>query len=51
MAAHPVGLVPKHIWDAKRKMKIKEAIIRYVEANQPIPVEWVEEYNELLELR
>jgi hypothetical protein len=44
----PLGLTPKYIVEAKRLQEIREAIIRYCEARKEIPMEWVEEYNELV---
>lgn len=44
----PLGLKPKHIHDEERMMAIREAIKRYVEAKKQIPLEWVNEYNELV---
>lgn len=43
----PLGLTPKSVWDTHRLIEIKEAIKRYIEVNKPIPIEWIEEYNEL----
>lgn len=45
----PLGIVPKFIWKEQRLMKLREAIDRYLDANQRVPIEWIEEYNELLE--
>ncbi|AAK79868.1 hypothetical protein BJV85_002090 [Clostridium acetobutylicum] len=45
----PTGLEPHTIWVGKRIQDIKEAMDRYTEANKSIPIEWVNEYNELLE--
>lgn len=44
----PLGLVPKYIHEEKRLHAIREAIIRYVQEGYVIPLEWVEEYNELI---
>lgn len=33
----------------QRLGELRDAIDRYLEANQRVPVEWIEEYNELLE--
>jgi len=46
----PIGLVPKYIWLAQRKEEIKAAIFRYIEAGEPLKEEWIEEYNEIIEL-
>ena len=45
----PVGLRPRHIAAAARINEIGEAIIRYCQSEYLVPMEWVEEYNELLE--
>ena len=45
----PLGLCPKDLLKQRRKIDIKEAIIRYLDANYPIPSEWVEEFNDILE--
>lgn len=44
----PLGLRPKKFWNEERVNNIIQAINRYVCANKQIPVEWVEEYNELI---
>lgn len=46
----PIGLVPKHIRLAQRKEEIKAAIFRYIESKKQIKEEWIEEYNEIIEL-
>ena len=43
----PLGLKPRLIHDSERKQSIVDAIWRYVESNQDIPIEWMEEYIEL----
>lgn len=43
-----IGLMPKSTHDCQRLSAIKEAFGRYTEALEPIPVEWVQEYNELI---
>ena len=45
----PLGIIPKKIWKEQRLGDLRDAIDRYLEANQRIPIEWIEEYNELLE--
>lgn len=44
----PEGLMPKEIHDMHRVHDIKMAITRYLEHRKPIPLEWIEEYNELV---
>lgn len=48
MERPPLGLLPKDIHRIKRFNDICEAIVRYYNTNWPIPVEWIEEYNELI---
>ena len=45
----PLGIIPKKIWKEQRLGELRGAIDRYLEANQRVPIEWIEEYNELLE--
>jgi hypothetical protein len=45
----PLGLTPKCIWRLQRVQDISEAIERYTAANKAIPLEWVEEFNSLVE--
>jgi hypothetical protein len=45
----PLGIMPRKFWEEKRAWDIMEAINRYLQANTPIPSEWIEEYNELIE--
>lgn len=47
----PLGLIPRSIWEEKRIDDIIGAIGRFTDARKPIPVEWVEEYNELVRRR
>ncbi len=44
----PIGLIPKSINDQKRYHEVCEAITRYYNASLEIPIEWIEEYNELV---
>lgn len=46
----PLGLTPKHIRQSQRLNEIRGAIARYYDANKELPIEWVEEYNELIRL-
>lgn len=43
----PLGLKPRYIHDEQRVDDICRAMIRYMNNKQPIPIEWLEEYNEL----
>ena len=44
----PLGLRPKRFSDIERLNEIRSAISRYYDAELPIPIEWIEEYNQLL---
>lgn len=41
--------MPRYIWDETRILTLISAINGYVTANKAIPIEWIEEYNELIE--
>ncbi len=45
----PLGIIPKNMWKKQRLKELRDTIDRYLEANQRVPIEWIEEYNELLE--
>jgi hypothetical protein len=49
----PLGLVPKKFHDERVKSKrfneVCGAIARYYDAGMKINIEWIEEYNELVE--
>ncbi len=47
----PIGVMPRHLWNERRVNDITQAIHRRVVAEQKIPTEWVEEYNELVKKR
>ena len=36
-------------WKKQRLKELRDAIYRYLKAHQRVPIEWIEEYNELLE--
>jgi hypothetical protein len=40
----PLGIMPKYIWDSRRFQDLQYVIARYLEANQPIPPQWVDEF-------
>ena len=44
----PMGLRPRFIIDEERLKEVKSAIIRYLDAQILVPVEWLKEYNELI---
>ena len=43
----PIGLKPRWLHETNRIQDIIDAIKRYSEAKEPIPIEWVDELNEL----
>lgn len=43
----PLGAPPKFVRDGLRISELKEAIIRFLQSNWPIPKEFVTEYNQL----
>lgn len=45
----PLGITPRFIMAENRFADIDDAIKRFVEAYQPIPVEWIEERNEIID--
>ena len=49
----PLGLIPKKLHDervkAQRFNEVCGAIARYYDAGMKINIEWIEEYNELVE--
>ena len=47
--APPIGLIPKFIRQEERFLEVGEAIKRYVDVDKPVPAEWVEEFNELVD--
>ena len=42
-------LMPRKLYYEKRLIDIKEASNTYFESNKEIPLEWIQEYNNLLE--
>lgn len=44
----PLGLKPRKIHNQQRIQEIVAAISRYTEVNKEFPVEWIEEYNDLV---
>ena len=49
----PLGLIPKRFYDEKVKVErfnqVCAAIARYYDAGLKINIEWIQEYNELVE--
>lgn len=46
----PIGILPRKIWEdnkeATRHQELKQAIVRYIEADKPIKQEWIDEYHD-----
>ena len=49
MKKPPIGAMPRYIHDELRKRELGKAMVRYIEAERTVPLEWVMEYNELIE--
>jgi hypothetical protein len=45
----PIGCKPKWLSDSLRLAEVTGAIERYAQARLPIRIEWIEEYNALVE--
>jgi predicted amino acid dehydrogenase len=45
----PLGLKPRKFVDEDRLREVQGAMDRYYYANKPMPLEWITEYNELVE--
>ena len=39
--------MPKHIWDDTRRKELEKVIERYIDSDRMIPIDWVNELNEL----
>ena len=46
----PLGLMPHSVFLLRRLEEIFQAIERYYEASMQIPIEWIQEYNLLIEM-
>lgn len=44
----PIGVIPQKLHDEKRFSEVRDGILSYVEKNYSVPLQWVSEYNELL---
>ena len=44
---HPIGIKPMYLWKEDRWHELSKAICRYAEAGYTVPIEWVNEYNQL----
>lgn len=45
----PIGIKPKYIHDEQRFYELKLAIRRFLDASVEIPLEWINEYNDLID--
>jgi hypothetical protein len=43
----PLGVKPRNLHDEERANALDEAIVRYLNEDLPVPIEWVQEFNEL----
>ncbi len=48
VAKPPVGIEPKWHHDKIRKENLAAAIMRYLDADLPVPQEWLKEYNDFV---
>lgn len=46
----PLGLKPRGTWIELRKIEILQALARYAKAGTAVPVEWIEELAELIDV-
>ncbi|MFL1672632.1 hypothetical protein [Paenibacillus dendritiformis] len=44
----PLYVMPQYIWNQKRIDDLLTAIGQFIEISYPIPIELIEEYNELV---
>lgn len=44
----PLGIEPRWVWETKRMVELKGAILRYLDENLVVPAYWLEEYNDLV---
>lgn len=42
----PLGLIPHRVWVQRRILDILQAMSRYLEADQKIPQEWIDELRD-----
>ena len=45
----PLGSTPRWLLDEKREIELRQAIERYIDAGYSIPMEWYQEWNEIIE--
>ncbi len=43
----PLGIEPRELHDEARQHELISAIYRYINANKEIPIQWIEEYNNI----
>lgn len=48
MNTPPLGIMPKKLHDEIRFKELGSAIYRMLAAYEEVPVEWIEEYNDLV---
>lgn len=48
-AKPPLGIMPREMWMQDRLNTITNAIDRYVDCDMQIPLDWVVEYNNLVD--
>lgn len=46
----PLGLMPRYVWDLKRQEAILQAMHRYSVAEKAIPVDWIYELTDLMQI-
>ena len=44
----PIVILSQQVHDEARKHDLAEIMIRYLESNKEIPLDWVDEYNEII---
>lgn len=44
----PIGLYPRYLREESRFLEVCAAISRYYNSGTKIPIDWIEEYNELV---
>jgi len=45
----PIGIMPEQIWKENRLTDLRKAISRYISGCYVVPIEWITEYNKLIE--
>lgn len=45
----PIGIMPKYIWESQRLDELRQAIFRFLDDGRSISIEWINEYNELID--